>query len=121
MSPRDVEALKTWFRLVMVGSELDELGAVKKLFIHLAPPCSTFSKARDRNCRTRVRTWAQPGGIRPHTKKVVEGNTIAKACILFARWAWEELGATVVMENPDQSYIWLYGRPYFGRRQAYKM
>ena len=70
--------------------------------------------------QNRVRTWAQPGGIKPRSQKVRHGNKIAKACILFAKWAWQELGATVVMENPGQSYIWLYGRPYFGSRKAFK-
>ena len=46
------------------------------------------------------------------SKKVNDANNIAKACILFARWAYKELGATVVMENPDHSYIWLYGIPF---------
>ena len=115
-----MEALKQWLREISARGDVDEMGAVKKLFIHLAPPCSTFSKARDRNGRTRVRTWAQPGGIRPRSQKVRHGNKIAKACILFAKWAWQELGATVVMENPDQSYIWSYGRPFFGNRKAFK-
>ena len=83
--PKDVEALKEWLREISAGNIVDEMGAVKQLFIHLAPPCSTFSKARDRNSRTRVRTWAQPGGIKPRSKKVKHGNRIAKACILFAK------------------------------------
>ena len=55
----------------------------------------------------------------PRSQKVRDANKIAKAAILFARWAHEELGATVVMENPDQSYLWLVGKPYFGSPKAY--
>ena len=119
--PEQVEKLKQLMRELAEAEGTDkEKGALRKLFIHLAPPCSTFSKAKDRSWRTRVRSRAQPIGIPPRSKKVKDANKIAKECILFARWAWKELGATVVMENPDHSYIWLYGIPFFGNHRNYK-
>ena len=84
------------------------------------PPCATFSKARDRCWRTRVRSWAQPAGIQPVSAKVCKANVIAKQAILFARWAAETLGATVTMGNPDFSYLWIYGTPYFGSHTKYR-
>ena len=89
------------------------------IVIHLAPPCSTFSKARDRGRKTRVRSYDQPGGFRPRGRKVLDGNVMAKEAINFAVWAHAELHATVTMENPDKSYLWLYGLPWFGHCHTY--
>ena len=112
--PEQVEALKALLRnLAEAEGTNREKGALRKLFIHLAPPCNTFSKAKDRSARTRVRSRAQPVGIPPRSTKVKDANKIAKACILFARWAYKELGATVVMENPDHSYILAVRNPIF--------
>ena len=61
-----------------------------------------------------------PTGIWPHSQKVRDANRIAKAALMLARWVWHEFGATVVMENPDQSYLWLYGQPYVGSPKEYK-
>ena len=91
-----------------------------KLFLHLAPPCSTFSRARDRAKRTRVRSLNQPAGFRPRSKKVNEGNEMAKQAIIIARWAHSELGTTVTFEHPDRSYIWIYGLPWFGPPRTYR-
>ena len=91
-----------------------------KLFLQLAPPCSTFSRARDRARRTRVRSMNQPAGIRPRSKKVKEGNEMAKQAIMFARWAHNEFDATVTFENPDRSYLWIFGMPWFGPPRTYK-
>ena len=89
------------------------------IFVHLAPPCSTFSKARDRSGRTRVRSYDHPEGFN-QTPKVVEGNIIARAAIDFARWAHRVLEATVTFENPDRSYMWLFGRFLFGSPSEYR-
>ena len=89
--------------------------------MHLAPPCSTFSKARDRHFKTRVRSQANPGGFWPRQKKVREANVIAKRAIEVARWMHDELGAHVSFENPDQSYMWLYGARWFGSPNSFKM
>ena len=123
---REVQKLRDWLEaLVGKAREIErqhfqETGEVLWLFIHLAPPCATFSKARDRSWRTRVRSWAQPAGIKPVSAKVRKANIIAKQAILFARWAAETLGATVTLEHPDFSYIWIYGAPYFGSHTKYR-
>ena len=44
---------------------------------------------------------------------------MAKEAIHFAVWAHAELHATVTMENPDKSYLWLYGLPWFGHCRTY--
>ena len=49
-----------------------ERGVRRRRFTHLAPPRSTFSKAKDRSWRTRVRSRAQPIGIPPRSSKVKE-------------------------------------------------
>ena len=62
----------------------------------------------------------QPAGIRPRSKKIKEGNEMAKQAIMFARWAHNEFDATVTFENPDRSYLWIFGMPWFGPPRTYK-
>ena len=58
-----------------------------QLVVHLAPPCSTFSRARDRSHRTRVRSMRQPSGIRPVSRNIIQANTVARRAAEFAVWA----------------------------------
>ena len=58
----EVDALKS--RLV----EWKEQGS--RFVIHLAPPCSTFSRARDRSRKTRLRSPEFPGGLDPKNEQV---------------------------------------------------
>ena len=54
--PKQVEAAMTW---------LTELASTRgPLAIHLAPLCSTFSRARNRAARTRVRSSSSPCRLR---------------------------------------------------------
>ena len=107
----EVDKLKAWLQEMVEKAQhlqdehLHLTGEKLWLVIHLAPPCATFSKARDRSWRTRVRTQSQPAGIKPIPWKVRNANTVAKHAILFARWAVETLGATVTLENPFFSYL----------------
>ena len=82
----------------------------KKLIIHLAPPCSTFSRARDRSDSTRLRSSSHPAGLawlQPDRLQITgEANRIAWLAFDFAAWAAEVLGAVVSLENPTGSYIW---------------
>ena len=40
----------------------DQAASGAKLLVHFAPPCSTFSRARDRSWKTRLRSTARPQG-----------------------------------------------------------
>ena len=57
-----------------VRSLKDELRSLadggRRLYIHLAPPCFTFSRARDRKADTRVRSMEHPEGIPPLSDEV---------------------------------------------------
>ena len=144
---KDVENLKEWFTGQVADAVKKFLEEVKKscvatvwkgvtwkdrldyfretgydieVWVHLAPPCSTFSKARDRSSKTRVRFMANPGGFWPRGSKVREGNLIARRAIELARWLREELGASITFENPDQSYLWLYGEHWFGSSKRFR-
>ena len=123
---KNVEKLKCWLKEMVEKAQqlqqeyLQETGQELLLFIHLAPPCATFSKARDRCWRTRVRSQAQPAGIKPIPEKVRIANIIARQAILFARWAVDTLGATVTLENPFFSYLWIYGAPWMGSSKSYR-
>ena len=70
------------------------------LVVHFAPPCSTFSRDRDRAARTKLRSSSHPEGL-PRTlpqisrTNVREANAIARECFLLAAWAHQELQATV--------------------------
>ena len=44
---------------------------------------------------------------------------MAKQSIIFARWAHDVLGATVTFENPDRSYMWIFGLPWYGSPRTY--
>ena len=67
------------------------------LFLHLAPPCGTFSRARDRSLTTKLRSVRHPQGLQSSQPEVQEANRIAKATLAFAEWAFLELGADVTV------------------------
>ena len=88
---------------------LEELASSgKALVVHLAPPCATFSRARDRSWSTRLRSRWYPQGLPGRTWAVTEANAIAAAAYEFAERAASELHALVTMENPRTSYLWAY-------------
>ena len=90
----DVTALK---------GELREIAAsCGKLVLHLAPPCSSFSRARDRRQNTRLRSFRAPEGLHA-SAEVIKANNVAKRAARLASWAHEELQAVVTLENPDTS------------------
>jgi hypothetical protein len=95
----DVESLR---------AELADLQASgTKIMLHLAPPCSTFSRARDRSWRTRLRSLKHPQGIPGRAKFTKSANLIARRTLDLAEWA-ADLGMAVSIENPKASYIWSY-------------
>ena len=85
-----------------------------RLMLHLAPPCSTFSRARDRSARTRLRSSDHPEGLAHRAAECRAANTIALRALALAEWAASELGAAVSMENPQTSYLWSFLEPDIG-------
>ena len=67
------------------------------LFFHVAPPCASFSRARDRAWRTRLRTPAQPEGMYPTDSRTIQGNLIATNTALSVVYLVRELGGAWFM------------------------
>ena len=65
--------------------ELGELAASGvKLMVHFAPPCSTFSRARCRSGKTRLRSTAFPQGLPRFARYTRTANLIARNTLDFA-------------------------------------
>ena len=104
------------------GVDFTDLGAVQslweewralsdqgaRLLFHVAPPCATFSRARDRSHRTRLRSSALPGGWYPNDPRTQEGNAIARHTALSVDFLVNELGAAGTWEQPAGSYMFPY-------------
>ena len=109
--PNDFQNGGTDFRK---GKQVEQLkerlcqlaGQSNHLMLHLAPPCATFSRARDRSRRTRLRSNLCPEGLASKTDETKEANQVARRAYQLAVWAADELGAMVSMENPRRSYLW---------------
>ena len=83
------------------------------LIFHVAPPCSTFSRARDRSHRTRLRSTAHPEGL-VQSPLVDEGNLIATRTAECVNYLVESLGAVGSWEQPAGSYM----LPYLDSQEA---
>ena len=74
-----------------------------QLVVHVAPPCSTFSRARDRSAATRCRSWSAPEGLNELSattiQKVREGNEITDNTLATVKLLIE-LGAAITWEQP---------------------
>ena len=79
-----------------------------QLFFHVAPPCATFSCARDRAWRTQLRSVAHPGGLYPTDSRTQEGNLIARNTALSVVHLVRELQALGTWEQPSGSYMFPY-------------
>ena len=82
----------------------------KVRWLHLAPPCKTFSKARKRDKWAKVRklrSRAKPDGLEPKTPLVREANLLASRSAQLATIQLKA-GGWFSIENPATSYIWLY-------------
>ena len=77
-----------------------------KLLLHFAPPCATFSRARDRSWRTRLRSMERPQGLRGRGAQCRKANQIATCTKDFIEWAVVDLRAAVSLETPACSYLW---------------
>ena len=78
--------------------------------MHLAPPCSSFSRARDRSMKTKLRSSDYPGGLpelcADSAAIVSQANRIAENAWSLACFCGKELGAVTLVENPASSYLW---------------
>ena len=79
-----------------------------KLMVHLAPPCATFSRARDRSWKTRLRSTLRPQGLLGKGSQCKEANVVARNALNLLEYAVTELGAAASMENPRSSYLWSF-------------
>ena len=79
-----------------------------ELYFHVAPPCSTFSRARDRSARTRLRSREQPEGFDPQERRTREGNEIALATADMVKFLVNELDAKGSWEQPAGGYMFDY-------------
>ena len=95
--------------LECVKNHLHELHASGyRLHLHFAPPCSTFSRARDRSWRTRLRSTERPQGLAGRGGQCRVANLVARNTLDLLEWSVRELGAVASLENPEASYLWLY-------------
>ena len=78
------------------------------ILFHVAPPCATFSRARDRSHKTRLRSLAIPGGWYPDDIRTQEANLIAKHTALTVNCLVGRLGAAGTWEQPAGSYMFPY-------------
>ena len=79
-----------------------------KLVVHFAPPCSTFSRARDRSWKTRLRSSSRPQGLLGKGWLCKKANLIAGHTLYLPEWLVRDLQATVSFENPESSYMWTF-------------
>ena len=118
--PNDVFSGGTDFRNHKQVEELKDLlvqrsRSTHRLVLHLAPPCASFSRARDRSKKTRLRSSSYPEGLPGKKSQTKEPNLVARKAYRLACWAADELEALVSLENPSRSYLWDLVR---GERQA---
>ena len=119
-----VEALKALWGLVLAGEAVEpghryfrrdvaegtqiweNLGGVERRIVaHFGTPCASFSRARDRSARTRLRSKEHPWGF-SRTCPVTElGNQLARRTAELIRFLVRRGGAATV-ENPADSYLW---------------
>ena len=67
--------------------EFEQLAASGvKCMVHLAPPCSTFSRACGRSILTRLRSTEFPQGIPRWAEYARSANLIARNTLDFAEW-----------------------------------
>lgn len=82
----------------------------KVRWLHLAPPCKTFSRARRRDRFAKVkklRSTSCPAGFEPRPAVVREANLLASRSAQLARIQLKVNGWFSI-ENPASSLLWLY-------------
>jgi len=92
-----------------LGKELGEIVASGVLLmVHFAPPCSTFSRARCRGSKTRLRSDDRPQGLPRLMAATRSANLIACNTLYLAEYLAKELHVAVSMENPASSFLWQF-------------
>ena len=103
------------------GTDFTDLAAVRHLWdhwqrlsdngylllFHVAPPCASFSRARDRSYRTRLRSSSALSGLYPDDETTQTGNTIARNIAASVDFL-VSLGASGSWEQPAGSYMLPY-------------
>ena len=102
----DFENLDDFERMKKYLAELSASGV--RLMLHFAPPCATFSRARDRSWKTRLRSTQRPQGLLGRAAQCRSANVVARRTLDLLEYAVEELGAAASMENPRSSYMWSF-------------
>ena len=78
--------------------------------VHAGPPCSSFSRARERGWHQRLRSVSLPHGLPGLSEKdsslVKSGNACAKLAISLANVAMHH-GVPGSLENPASSRMWM--------------
>lgn len=84
----------------------------------LAPPCSSFSPARDRTrvIRTREHPWGLQGLPKHEVAKVQIGDKCFRSAFKIVKWL-DEAGIPWILENPHSSKCW-YLPPLVNLSQA---
>ena len=101
-----VELLGTWETYASLGSQI---------LFHVAPPCSSFSRARDRSHSTRLRSLDKPQGWYEQDKATMDGNAIALHTAQAVDFLVHVCGASGSWEQPASSYMF----PYLEHMQAF--
>lgn len=78
------------------------------VFFHVAPPCASFSRARDRNRRTRLRCSAHPAGWYPDNETTIYGNNVARNTARAVNYLLDNFAAAGSWEQPLGSYMFPY-------------
>ena len=100
----DIERLKAKIK--------KELDTGNQVLIHMAPPCSAFSQARDRSGATRLRSLEKPEGLRKDQVST-EANNIATNAYDLCLWS-AQLGCRVTLEHIAASYLWAFLDKIYG-------
>ena len=80
----------------------------KVSWLHCAPPCATFSRARHGTGPRPVRSEERPEGLaEAHARswKVIEANKLVRVTVKLAKLA-AKAGAFFSIENPEESLMW---------------
>ena len=76
-------------------------------WVHIAPPCATFSKARTPPLRSAEHIWGLPSLEGPSQAKLEEGNLLCLVAVEVLKICLT-LGIPFTLENPAGSYIWAF-------------
>ena len=86
----------------------EKLADYKQVFFHVAPPCASFSRARDRSIKTRLRSSAVPGGWYHDDPTTINGNKIAVNTARVVDFLLDHFEAVGSWEQPAGSYMFPY-------------